>query len=291
VAVALSGAPRRVNTVPVRTSYDIVGGLGRSYLFEALTAEDLEPLAAVVTTRQLVRGEALLRVGDPAEEIYVILSGELKDGVVDADGYEVVHFLHGPGMTVGEPGFFAVDRRRLLDVIAVGPCVVIRLGRRELEPFMAAHPSTKDRVIEKLASQTRWQTTMISSLLSRSLRDRLVLRLLELVDSAPERVAGIAVTPKLSQSTLAAMVGVSRANVNRALSALAAQGSIRHEQGRYVLLDEARLRRELARDWPLAWRRDQRLPESSADAGVPEQHTGAVPSRHSPVEVPRPRFP
>jgi CRP-like cAMP-binding protein len=132
-------------------------------------------------------------------------------------------------------------------------------------------------VIEKLASQTRWQTTMISSLLSRSLRDRLVLRLLELVDSGPDRLAGVAATPKISQSTLAAMVGVSRANVNRALSALAAQGSIRQEQGRYVLLDEDRLRRELARDWPLASRRDQRLPPLPADGGVPERHTRTVP--------------
>jgi biotin operon repressor len=146
-------------------------------------------------------------------------------------------------------------------------------------------------VIEKLASNTRWQTTMISALLTRSLTDRLVLRLLELVDSSPERVAGLAVTPKVSQSTLAAMVGVSRENVNRALSALAAQGSIRQDHGRYVLVDEARLRRELARDWPLASRRDHRLPPPSGDAGVPERHTTPVSQRHSAGGVPGPRFP
>ena len=273
----------------MRPRYDVVGGLSRSYLFEDLTLEDLEPLADVVTTRPLVRGETIFRVGDPAHEILVILSGELKDCVVDADGGEVVHFLHGPGMTLGEPGFFAVDHRRLVEVIAVAPSVVIRLGRREFEPFMRRHPSIKDRALEKLASNTRWQTTMISSLLSRSLRDRLVLRLLEMVDSAPEKVAGLSVTPKLSQSTLAAMVGVSRENVNRALSALASEGSIRREGGRYVLVDEIRLRRELARDWPLAWRRDQRLPPPSAGNGVPEEHTPAVSARHSAGRVPPPR--
>ena len=202
----------------MRERYDVAGGLARSYLFEDLTTEELEPLAAVVTTRQLVRGEVLFRVGDPADEIYVVLGGEVKDSVVDAAGVEVVHFLHGPGMTVGEPGFFAVDHRRVVEVVAVAPSVVIRLGRRELEPFMTRHPSIKDRVLEKLASNTRWQTTMISSLLSRSLTDRLVLRLLELVDSSPERGPGLSTTPKISQSTLAAMVGVSRENVNRALS-------------------------------------------------------------------------
>jgi CRP-like cAMP-binding protein len=273
----------------VRTRHDVVGGLSRSYLFEDLTTEDLEPLADVVTTRQLVRGETVFRVGDPAHEILVVLSGELKDCVVDVDGNEVVHFVHGPGMTVGEPGFFAVDHRRLLEVIALAPSVIIRLGRRELEPFMRRHPSTKDRALEKLASNTRWQTTMISSLLSRSLRDRLVLRLLEMVDSAPEKVAGLSVTPKISQTTLAAMVGVSRENVNRALSALAGEGSIRREEGRYVLVDETRLRRELARDWPLAWRRDQRLPPSSSGPVVPEQHAPAVSPRHSARPVPPPR--
>lgn len=239
--------------------YDVAAGLARSYLFEDLTAEALEPLAAVVTTRRLVRGELLFSVGDAADEICVVLTGEVKDSVVDADGEEIVHFLHGPGMTFGEPGFFATDRYRVLDVIAVAPSVVIRLGRREFEPFMARYPSIKDRVLEKLASNTRWQTTMISSQLTRSLTDRLVLRLLELVDSSPGRGAGLSTTPKITQATLAAMVGVSRENVNRALSALAAQGSIRQVDGRYVLVDEERLRREVARDWPLAARRDRRL--------------------------------
>jgi CRP-like cAMP-binding protein len=100
---------------------------------------------------------------------------------------------------------------------------------------------------------------MISSLASRPLTDRLVLRMLELVDSSPERLSGQAVTPKISQSMLAAMVGVSRENVNRALASLMTDGSIRQERGRYVLVDEERLRREVSRDWPLVGRRDRRI--------------------------------
>jgi CRP-like cAMP-binding protein len=107
---------------------------------------------------------------------------------------------------------------------------------------------------------------MISSLLSRSLTDRLLLRLLELVEASPERRAGVAATPKISQSTLAAMVGVSRENANRALSALASDGAIRQDNGRYLVVDEARLRRELARDWPLAQPRDHRLPAETPPA-------------------------
>jgi CRP-like cAMP-binding protein len=227
-------------------------------LFSDLTRDQLRPLAEAATTRKLVRDEVLIHLDDPADDIWIVLSGEVKDSVVDAEGFEVIHFVHGPGMTLGEPGYFSVERNRIVEVTAVEPSTLVRLDRRDLEPFMAKYPSVKDRALEALASNTRWQTTMISSAARRPLTDRLILRLLELVDSSPERRSGEAITPKISQSTLAAMIGVSRENVNRALAVLAVDGAIRQEGGRYVLVDEDRLRREVARDWPLAARRDRR---------------------------------
>lgn len=53
------------------------------------------------------------------------------------------------------------------------------------------------------------------------------MRLLKLAESRPERSSGEAMTPWISQSTLAAMIGVSRENVNRALAALAIDGAVR----------------------------------------------------------------
>jgi len=243
----------------VRQAFDVLTGLTRSYLFEDLTRSDLAPLAATASIRRLVRGEFVWRMGDAADEIYVVLEGEVKDSVVDADGNEVVYFLHGPGMTFGEPGFFAVDRFRIVEVVAVAPTVLIRLHRRELVPYIADHPSIKDRALEGLASNTRWQSTMIASLFRRSLVDRIGLRLLELVDSSPGRVDGMPATPRISQSTLAAMIGISRENVNRALAALVGDGLVRQEKGRYIIVDEAGLRGRVGRDWPTAQRRDRRL--------------------------------
>jgi CRP/FNR family transcriptional regulator, cyclic AMP receptor protein len=242
----------------VRQDHDILAGLSRSYLFEGMSRDQMEPLAAVTKARELVRGEHVCHVGEPADDVFVVMSGELKSYVVDADGDEVIHSLHGPGMTFGEPGYFAAERVRIVDVVAVLPSTVLRLERRGLAPFMEEHTIVKDRVLERLASNSRWQTMVISSLATRPLTERLVLRLLELVDSSPAPRAGRAVTPKISQSTLAAMIGVSRENVNRALALLISDGAIRQEGGRYVLVDEERLRQGVASDWPLAARRDRR---------------------------------
>ncbi len=243
----------------MRDLVDLVTGLSRSYLFEDLTPAQIAPLAEVATTRRLVRGEYAWRVGDPADEIAVVLAGEVKDCVVDADGNEVTHFVHGPGMTFGEPGFFAVDKQRIVSVVALAPTVLVCLSRRDLVPFMRSHPTISERALEGLASNTRWQTMLIASLFSRSLADRVALRLLELVDSGPVREDGLPSTPRISQSTLAAMIGVSRENVNRALAGLVAEGFIRQDKGQYILLDEAGLRGRIARDWPIAARRDRRL--------------------------------
>ena len=237
---------------------EVVIGLCHSYLFEGLATEEVEPLAAVSHSRRLERGEYVFHAGDPADELWVVVSGEVKDCVVDIDGNEVVHFVHGPGMTFGEPGFFARDHVRIVDVIATQPTTLIRLDRRNLEPFMDRHPILKDRALEALASNSRFQAHLITTLLTRPLAERLILRLLELIDSSSERRSGQAVTPKITQSTLAAMIGVSRENVNRALAALALDGSIRQQDGRYVLLDEERLRRWAAQGWPVGLRRDRR---------------------------------
>ncbi len=243
----------------MRNDHDILAGLSRSYLFDGMTRDQIEPLAAVTKARELVRGEHVCHIGDPADELYVVMTGEVKGYIVDADGDEVIHSLHGPGMTLGEPGYFAADRVRIVAVVAVVPSMVLRLDRGALAPFLEQHTVVKDRVLERLASNSRWQTMVISSLATRPLTERLVLRLLELVDSSPDPVAGRAATPKISQSTLAAMVGVSRENVNRALAVLMSDGAIRQEDGRYVLVDEERLRRRVASDWPLAARRDRRI--------------------------------
>jgi CRP-like cAMP-binding protein len=245
----------------------VVEGLLGSYLFEGMTVAQIEPLAIVSTTRRLVRGEHVWHAGDPADELYVVLSGEVKDCVVDRDGNEVIHFVHGPGMTFGEPGFFSQERYRILDSVAMMPTTLVCLKRGDLWPFLDQHGVAKDRVLEGLASDLRWQTNLISSLLTQPLAQRLVLRLLELIDSTPERQSGKAVTPKITQSTLAAMIGVSRENVNRALAVLALDGSIRREGGRYVLVDEDRLRRQVAQGGPVGLRRDRRS-ETGTPRGV-----------------------
>jgi CRP-like cAMP-binding protein len=91
----------RVQDRPDRRD-DIVAALTGSYLFGALPGDVIAALAATATVRRLSRNEALFEPGDAADEIYVVLAGQLKDSVINLDGDEVVHFVFDPGKTVGE---------------------------------------------------------------------------------------------------------------------------------------------------------------------------------------------
>ena len=151
-------------------------GLARSYLFERLPPADLAPLAAAATTRVVERDEHVWQAGDRADELYVVLRGEVADCVLDADGRLVVHTVHGPRMTLGEPGYFSAERDRSVSDIAVTKATLIRLDRRDLDPFLNRHPQLKDRALQGLAGTVRWAGSVMASMATRSLTDRIVLR-------------------------------------------------------------------------------------------------------------------
>jgi CRP/FNR family transcriptional regulator len=237
---------------------DRVSLLLRTYLFEDLSPAELEPLARAATIRRVERGEYVHHVGDQADELFLVASGQMKDSIVTEDGDELVHSFFGPGMLIGEPGYFATERNRVMAVLAVEPTTILVLGRDALEPFLQRHPGVVTRALEGLASVARNQTLLIAMLSRRTLQERLLFRLVELADTNAPREQGTGVTPKISQSTLAAMVGVTRENVNRALNALAADGVIRIEGGSYVLPDLERLRAEISNGSPTLTRLNRR---------------------------------
>jgi CRP-like cAMP-binding protein len=237
---------------------DIVSVLLSTYIFGGSSPAELEPLARAAAVRQVARGDYIVHVGDLADSLYVVAAGQIKDSIVTVDGDEIVHSFFGPGMVIGEAGFFAPERNRVMALIAVEPSQLLVLDRADLVPFLERHPPAMTRVVEGLASIARTQTEMIAALSRRPLQERLLLRLLELAETNTGGHGERSVTPRISQATLAAMVGVSRENVNRALAALAAEGEIRIDNGCYELIDPERTRERVSSGWPIVTRPNRR---------------------------------
>ena len=224
---------------------DRVEALLGTYLFSDVTPASLDPLVARSRVRHCEQGGFAFRVGDPAEDLYVVMSGQLKESWISPDGDELVPEIFVAGAVFGEPGLFAPERNRVVDVIAMTRSELLLVPRQALVDFAMAHPPVLLRILEGLAAQVRSLNEELVAIAFRPIRERLAVKLLELASThgRPDG-EGVRVAMDLNQSSLASLIGASRENVNRALRSLAGAGAVVLDKGRIASLRPEELARE-----------------------------------------------
>ncbi|MGH7749698.1 MAG: Crp/Fnr family transcriptional regulator, partial [Candidatus Dormibacteria bacterium] len=150
-----------------------------------------------------------------------------------------------PGQVFGLPGLFASTRHRVGSTVATEPSVALSIERDPLAAFLERHPPAMRRTLARLSDLVREYAAAMMLAAHEDLRGRVARRLLDLAGMHGERgSAGVRIGARVSQETLGAMVGASRARVNRALAGLVASGHVRVEAGVITLVNPERLRRE-----------------------------------------------
>ena len=126
--------------------------LGAIALFADLGDAELAAVAASMRERTLAAGDALFRQGDPGEEFYVVVDGELD--VVSAMGSPeelVLGVVHG-GECLGEMSLLLPDGHRTASVRARRESRLLALGRAQFFELVLRHPSVA-RSITRVLSQ------------------------------------------------------------------------------------------------------------------------------------------
>jgi len=112
-------------------------GLDAVEIFQDLEEAERARLAAELETLNLKRGDVLVRQGETADALYVVVTGRFL--VTVAGRREPVAEL-GPGQPVGEIAFLA-GGPRTATVTALRDSLVLRLGRAEFERLSAKSPA------------------------------------------------------------------------------------------------------------------------------------------------------
>jgi CRP/FNR family cyclic AMP-dependent transcriptional regulator len=217
--------------------------LGKTQLFESLAAGDLESLRPAIRTRTYERGAYLFREGDPGSHLHIVVHGQVKIGHVGQGGGQVVFAIAGPGEVFGELSLFDEDGERTADAVALEPteCLVIRAP---LLQFLTARPQVLIRIIAGLTAYIKQKDTTIGDVTFLDIPGRVATTLVHLADTKGRPTSdGISIEPALNQQTLAAMVGATRENVNRALRTFSDLGYIRLDRGSITVLNRDQLRR------------------------------------------------
>jgi NTE family protein len=115
--------------------------------FRHLPPEELAQLERTLRMLSLARGQALVRQGDPAEALYIVVSGRFK---VLRDG--ALHRIAeiGAGQPVGEIAFFA-GGTRTATVIAERDSLVLELKREDFDALAARSPRIWSAITTELA--------------------------------------------------------------------------------------------------------------------------------------------
>jgi CRP/FNR family transcriptional regulator, cyclic AMP receptor protein len=150
--------------------------------------------------------------GAPADSVFYIQSGNVKKTVVSEQGKEAVVALLGTGDFFGE-GCLSGQPRRLATVSAMTECVIVRITKAELTRVIHEEPAFAELFIAHLlARNERVEADLVDQLFNSS--EKRLARILLLLanfgkDGRPEPIAA-----KISQETLAEMIGTTRSRVS-----------------------------------------------------------------------------
>jgi len=172
----------------------------------------LDTAGVARTVTEYRRGECIYSQGDAAETVMYIQKGGVKFSVENGSGREAVVAMFGPRDFFGE-GCLAGQTIRMGRATAITPATLLAIEKNEMLRVLHAEHELSDHFIAyMLAHNIRVEEDLIDQLFSSS--EKRLARTLLLLARYGEQEKPESVLPKVSQETLANMVGTTRSRVN-----------------------------------------------------------------------------
>jgi CRP/FNR family cyclic AMP-dependent transcriptional regulator len=172
----------------------------------------LESSSVPKTIVRYGRGDAIFTQGDACEHVMYIQAGGVKLSVLSKTGREAVVAMLGPGDFFGE-GCLAGQPVRMGSASAITPTTILIVAKAKMVGLLHKQHALSDRFIaHMLARNIRIEEDLIDQLFNSS-EKRLARTLLLLARYGKQDRPARAV-PKISQETLAEMIGTTRSRVN-----------------------------------------------------------------------------
>jgi CRP/FNR family cyclic AMP-dependent transcriptional regulator len=158
------------------------------------------------------RGECVYSQGEAAESVMYVQKGGVKFSVVNGSGKEAVVAMFGPSDFFGE-GCMAGQTIRMGTARAITPTTLLVIEKNELLRVLHAEHELSDHFIRyMLAHNIRVEEDLIDQLFNSS--EKRLARALLLLARYGKQDQPVRTLPKVSQETLAEMIGTTRSRVN-----------------------------------------------------------------------------
>lgn len=205
------------------------------------TFESIAQSKIGVTVKHLRKNKTLLAQGAPCLGVSYIRSGSIKRTIMTPSGRESVVAILGAGDFIGEE-CLTDQPICIAGATAITDCTVLQIEKHEFASLLHAEELICDQFISYLVSRRNRAEESLMDLQLNSGEKRLartLLLLAEHVKAGPEDSK----LPKVSQETLAEMIGTSRSRVNIFMNKFRKLGLIHYDGTIHV--DTSRLSRLL----------------------------------------------
>ena len=187
----------------------------------------LESTGLAKTFIEYGRGETIFTQGDDCEHVLYIQSGGVKLSVLSKAGREAVVAMLGPGDFFGE-GCLAGQPVRMGSASAIAPSVIVKIAKQKMVRLLHRQHTMSDRFItHMLARNIRIEEDLIDQLFNSS--EKRLARTLLLLARYGKQDKPARMVPKISQATLAEMIGTTRSRVNFFLNKFKKLGFIEYD--------------------------------------------------------------
>jgi CRP/FNR family cyclic AMP-dependent transcriptional regulator len=164
------------------------------------------------TLQTFRKDETVFAQGDPADSVFYIQEGKVKVSVLSQRGKEAVVALHGAGDFFGE-GCLTGQPLRLATVSAMTDCVIMRIGKADMVSTLRDEPKLSEVFMAYILSRNaRVEEDLVDQLFNSS--EKRLARVLLLMANFGKEGKPEPIVPKVSQETLAEIVGTTRARVS-----------------------------------------------------------------------------
>jgi CRP-like cAMP-binding protein len=159
-----------------------------------------------------LKKQTIFAQGDPADAVFYLQTGKVRLTVVSKSGKEATLGILGDGSFFGE-GSLAGQALRMGSATATTDCAVLRIEKKAMVNVLHREHALSDLFVAYLLTRNiRYEEDLVDQLFNSS-EKRLARVLLMLAHFGKEGIPE-SVIPKISQETLAEMVGTTRSRVS-----------------------------------------------------------------------------
>jgi CRP-like cAMP-binding protein len=193
---------------------------------------------------QIAPKQPFFSQGDPADSVFYLQKGRARVTVVSATGKEATITLLGDGDFVGEEALAAMGGKRLATATSISACTALKISREEMTRVMQEERDFSALFLKFLLERSmRIQADLVDQLFNSSEKRLARILLLMAEFGKPSSYAGSVdgtlgnpdeegqYIPKISQETLAEMIGTTRSRVSFFMNRFRKLGFIKYNGG------------------------------------------------------------